>query len=277
MVQHSAIDHTGLTGVGGGDAADVTFDPTGLGNTAATDVQAAMEDFDAAITAAGGGSVVTIPQAIVYPPTSFPADSVDNSSATPWADVGGNAFATRAIEGNKALHLRASGASQACVARRTLGTTRAGDFDYRMALMPLFTRWSSANDTFLEWVITQSGGTAIAAIKLSVLDVVNNISQGYLISVNVPGSYTAQRGDILPAGDAGVFQIKRVSGVITFWYGIGSQPLALRPIIQTSDNAPYARSDSNTAARLELRLTTPSGPSSTAFQDAYAGPLHDAS
>lgn len=38
-----------------GDAVDVTFDPTGLGNTASTDVQNAMADFDAAITAAGGG------------------------------------------------------------------------------------------------------------------------------------------------------------------------------------------------------------------------------
>lgn len=57
-VQHADIDHTGLTGVGGGAAADVTFDPTGLANTAATDVQEALEDFDAAITAASGSSPV---------------------------------------------------------------------------------------------------------------------------------------------------------------------------------------------------------------------------
>lgn len=43
--------------LGGGAvaAADVSFDATGLGNTSATDVQAAMEDYDAAITAGGGG------------------------------------------------------------------------------------------------------------------------------------------------------------------------------------------------------------------------------
>lgn len=39
----------------GGDAADVTFDATGLDNTDATDVQEAIEDLDAAITAGGGG------------------------------------------------------------------------------------------------------------------------------------------------------------------------------------------------------------------------------
>lgn len=46
-----------VTALGGAsDAADVTFDPTGLDNTAATDVQAALADFDAAISATGGGS-----------------------------------------------------------------------------------------------------------------------------------------------------------------------------------------------------------------------------
>lgn len=52
---HATLDHTGLTGVGSSAAADVTFDATGLTNTSATDVQAAMEDFDAAITSGGGG------------------------------------------------------------------------------------------------------------------------------------------------------------------------------------------------------------------------------
>jgi hypothetical protein len=45
-------------GGGASDAADVTFDPTGLDNTTATDVQAALEDFDVAITAGGGGGGV---------------------------------------------------------------------------------------------------------------------------------------------------------------------------------------------------------------------------
>lgn len=40
------------------DASAVSFDPTGLGNTSATELQTAMEDFDAAITAAGGVSAV---------------------------------------------------------------------------------------------------------------------------------------------------------------------------------------------------------------------------
>lgn len=55
--QLHAKDSSGtVTALGGAsDAADVTFDPTGLDNTAATDVQAALEDFDAAITAGGGG------------------------------------------------------------------------------------------------------------------------------------------------------------------------------------------------------------------------------
>lgn len=55
MADHDTHDHTGVPGVPA-DAADVGFDPTGLDNTAATDMQAAMEDFDAAISAAGGGS-----------------------------------------------------------------------------------------------------------------------------------------------------------------------------------------------------------------------------
>lgn len=37
------------------DASAVSFDATGLGNTTATEVQTALEEFDAAITSAGGG------------------------------------------------------------------------------------------------------------------------------------------------------------------------------------------------------------------------------
>lgn len=37
------------------DASAISFDPSGLSNTAATELQTAMEDFDAAIDSAGGG------------------------------------------------------------------------------------------------------------------------------------------------------------------------------------------------------------------------------
>lgn len=49
-----------------GDAADVGFDPSGLTNTSATNLQDAMADFDAAIGAGGGGSsyVVTFQPSI---------------------------------------------------------------------------------------------------------------------------------------------------------------------------------------------------------------------
>jgi hypothetical protein len=59
--QLHARDSAGtVTTLGGGtpDAADVVFDPTALDNTAATDVQAALEDYDAAITAAAAGGAL---------------------------------------------------------------------------------------------------------------------------------------------------------------------------------------------------------------------------
>jgi hypothetical protein len=52
------------------DASAVSFDPSGLSNTAATELQTAMEDYDAAIDAAGGGGGVASG-------TSFPGSPAD--------------------------------------------------------------------------------------------------------------------------------------------------------------------------------------------------------
>ena len=53
------IDWLLLSGFSG-DAVDVTFDPTGLANTSATDVQNAIADLDGAIAGAGGSSLLAV-------------------------------------------------------------------------------------------------------------------------------------------------------------------------------------------------------------------------
>ena len=86
MPDHDTHDHSGVPGVGGTpDAEDVTFDPTGLDNTAATDVQAALEDYDAAITAAAGG--VSLAAASYKRP---PSTGNYTTTSTTFADVDGS-------------------------------------------------------------------------------------------------------------------------------------------------------------------------------------------
>jgi hypothetical protein len=227
------------------------------------------------LSATGGGGAA-VGQVFAFP-SSFTGDSEDMTATTNWADVGAQVWGTRAILNSTILDLAATGASQACVARKTLGTTRAADFDYRTYVMPGFTYWSAEGDTTFEWVLTQSGGTAIAAFRLEPRNTVNAQEQMYRLGVNVPGSYTTLRGDSVPVGMGVTLRIVRVSGAITFWYGLGPTPIALRPIIDTSANAPYSRSDPNTVARVEYRITTPAGPGSTAYHHAFVDYFQDAS
>lgn len=71
----------------GSVAADgVSFDATGLDNTSATDVQAAMEDFDAAISAAGGTLAARTEVTLGADVTMTTANTAyDGPSATPAA------------------------------------------------------------------------------------------------------------------------------------------------------------------------------------------------
>lgn len=71
-VEHAA---GGITSVA---ADDVTADTTGYGNSSASDVQAVLDDFDAAISAAGGGGAATIQYGSLKPAT--PDDDFDYSS-----------------------------------------------------------------------------------------------------------------------------------------------------------------------------------------------------
>lgn len=95
--------------LGGGspDAADVTFDPTGLDNTAATDVQAALEDYDAAITAASGGGGGW----------GSPVLTVSGASTTGWSN-------------DISSHWSSNGTEFIC----NPGTSTAGKFRYTTAL-----------------------------------------------------------------------------------------------------------------------------------------------
>lgn len=63
------------------DASAVSFDATGLSNTSATEVQTALEDFDAAIDAAGGGAAELLAVVQYNPATTADYTTVSGTMA----------------------------------------------------------------------------------------------------------------------------------------------------------------------------------------------------
>lgn len=315
MGDHSDIDHTGLTGVGGSVATDAIFDakgdlPAGTGaNTASkltvgdndtmlmadsgqstglkwvasqTPSTQAFSDSAAEGTAdtyargdhkhgmpANPGGGATYGQAVPYP-ASFSGDTDDCSSLTPWVDVA--AFDVSEILNSTVMHLVTKGASKDQSKRKTLGTTKAAAFDFRCSLMPDLTFWSSAGDAYIELRYLTSGGTQVAGFKfLPLATFTTGVYAGYQIQVYGGGGYvTSNVQPLVPHGSSVVCRVVRDgSDKLLYYTGNGQAPMALRKMLQQSDDAPYNPTQSGTIARVEIAIHTPSGPGGSAEFGVY--------
>lgn len=287
MGDHSDIDHTGLTGVGGGtpDAHAASHqaggsDPIKLDDLATpddnTDLNASttrhgllrklsntateyLDGTGAWSTPAGGGGGASFDQ--VYPyPSAFSGDSDDMTATTNWVDV--DAFTAKTIDNGSVLHLRTVGPSKDDRVRFTLGTTKAGVFDFRFHRMMLgFQHWGANDDTYAEIVLSTSGGTIIAIARLQVRTVSGTILHFHRLVAGTTAVVTTNTEVPIYAGEEMSLRITRDAGnLLGFHYGKGAAPVAMRPLLKQADNTLYAPSSSGTVARVELSIHTPSGP-----------------
>lgn len=218
MVQHAAIDHTGVTGVlsnpmttqddviiggasgvparlvkgsdgqvltvdpsthhlvwatpsgGSPDAVDVTFDPTGLDNTAATDVQVALEDYDAAITAASGGgftpAIGRVHDIASANPTTTSSTFADLLSLSITISTGAHSVLLlfSCMAGN-------NGSNTTCFdftvdgtrVGDTLGSTGTNNATDSVSMQHVTAALSAGSHTFkVQWKVTGSTGTVFA-------------------------------------------------------------------------------------------------------------------
>jgi hypothetical protein len=213
-----------------------------------------------------GGTGSSIPEQEVPYPTSASGDDDLMASTAGWTDVGANAFSTFSSDG-KILSLIALGASKTCAIRKTLGTTKAAAFDFRLGIFPQAQWWSSTTgDVPITWTFLDSGGTQIAAIKLLNSESNSTNPRFYKVSGAGSGAYTEGIGARLPSHAPLVLRCTRDgSNVVRFYFAVGSTPFALEQLRQTSTAyAPLTFTSSGTVARVEVGITVPAGPSGTA-------------
>lgn len=195
-------------------------------------------------------------QAIPYP-SAFAGDSEDMSSLANWADV--DAFTTKEIVGGHVLHLVTVGPSKDDRVRKTLGTTKAGAFDFRFRFAASFHSWTADKDTWFEISLSTTGGTYIATALVRAL-----AAGGHILEVGTTGATTPTTNARLISypGQPQVLRIHRDAGnLLNFDWGLGVAPIGLHPILDTStDNLPLDLSSAGTVGRIDLALHTPSGP-----------------
>jgi hypothetical protein len=233
MVQHADIDHTGITGVGG-----------------------------------GGG--IAIGQAVAYP-TTFTGDTINGSSTTPFADV--DAFTTKEVLNSRILHLQTDGASKDDRVRVTLGTTKAAAFDVRACVMAHLSRWSADRDTYFEVRLSDTSDVQIALVRLYGAFSGPNSTAFMPIAAKMgtgsPSGAGSNFDPSVPMGQPVTLRFQRDgSNNVTAQIGIGSTPTALGPFFDGA-LVPLTASAAQTLARVEFSIHTPSGPGSTAQAHAY--------
>jgi hypothetical protein len=224
------------------------------------------------VTVAGGGP--TFGQAVPYP-TTFSGDTINGSSATPFVDV--VAFDTKEVLNSRILHLVTSGQSKDERVRVTLGTTKAGAFDVRIAFQVVGDFYSSAEDYYAEIRLSTSADAQIAIARL--YPGIGASSGGgltpYPFGMNVrPGGSSLSSANtaiepFIPLGAAVTLQwVRDGSNVIVPSYGIGQAPMAMNRMMATTGRAAYTNTVSGTLARIEIAMHSPAGPTS-GFIETY--------
>ena len=225
--------------------------------------------------AGGGGGGTTYGQAVPYP-TSFSGDTIDGSSTSPYVDVA--AFDTKEVLNSRILHLRSQGASKDHRVRVTLGTTKAGAFDVRVALQPMNNWWAAFLDTYTEIRLSTSADAQLAIARIGAgYSGANSSPFAFEQQLRVGGSsITSLDDNIEPKFQIGqavtIRFVRDGSNNITFYYAAGQAPLALNQVVEKASGtygAPESVSVSGTLARIEIAHHTPSGPASTFQVDTY--------
>ena len=242
MVQHADIDHTGLTGVGGAQTwADFDQDHDLHDHTGVPGV--------------GGGGATLPDQSIVYP-TSFSGNDEDGTSVANWTDVA--AFTTKSVvDGKFAYFFRGNSAGTSRV-RKTLGTTRAGAFDFRFSVAVNGSFWSSAADTFWLLELRTAADALIGVVRIEhyasgTILYYNNIRVGGSGGPVANGSIinrNARHGERITA------RITRDgSDVLRFYVEAGTVPMVSSQIL-SGGIVPYTVTSAGTVARVEIACTT---------------------
>lgn len=225
---------------------------------------------DQTATASG----VTPPQAVTDPTSFDGLDTINGSSTTPFADV--DAFTTKEVLNSRVLHLVTKGASQDDRVRVTLNTTKAGVFDIRTRVSFFGLYWSAGTgDAYLEIMGSTSGGSQLFIARVIPVNLNNSgtspfgRTQKLRVGHTAITSVDANVEPIFSIGEELTLRIQRDgSNVLSFSYGLGAYPLALGPIITSSEVA-YAPTSSGTLARIEYSIHTPSGPGASAEWHCY--------
>lgn len=217
------------------------------------------------------------PGQVISYPSSFSGDTINGSSTTPFVDVA--AFDTKEVLNSRIVHLQTKGASKDHKVRVTLGTTKAGAFDVRVALAFKGLPWSSAdNNTYADVRLTTAAGAAQLAVGRLQGFQGDSISSFTFYPpvcvVKFGGSSVAAIGDnFTPMAMFGEVMTLRFvrdgSDVIRFYAQSGVAPLALPGIILRSNFEPYTVTQSGTLACIEFTIHTPSGPGSAVEYDVW--------
>ena len=265
MVKHADIDHTGITGVGGdisshtGDATDA-HDASAISvldtaaNFTGTDVEAVLAELQDNIDAGGGGGASLPDQSIVYP-TSLTGNDEDGTSVANWADVA--AFTTKSVVDSKFAYFMRSGGAGLSRVRKTLGTTRAGAFDFRFGVAASGSFWSSSADTYWLIELRTSADALIGVVRIEHI-----LSSGiYLNGIRVGGSGGPVAGGTNINrhswhGQRVTLRITRDgSDVLRFYTASGDVPMVL-PQVLSGSIAPYTVTSAGTVARIEIACNT---------------------
>lgn len=212
-----------------------------------------------------GGSGSVPEQALPYP-TSASGDDDLSASTAGWSDVGANAYTTFSSDG-KIITAVVTGASKTAVIRKTLGTTKAAAFDFRLGLLPYIDWWASIADQTLTVFLKTSGGSQIAAVRFDPMNMAEPATRSLYLACAGSGGYTRSSSMGIPYGASVTLRITRDgSDNVLFYYAIGPTPIDLLPVTQPGSGtyrAPLTFSSSGTVARIEIQTATVAGPAAS--------------
>lgn len=246
----------------------VAVQPSGTGDVvgpgSATDAHLAVFDGTTGKLIKDGGAVPTggasYGQVVSYP-TTFTGDTINGSSTTPFVDV--SAFAVKEVLNSRILHLKQTDASKDERVRVTLGTTKAAAFDVSVCFAASCAHWATAYDTYAEVRLSDASDNQIAIVRLGGVagsTAVNEVLEARFGGASAP----AATGNYVPHVERGetitVRFVRDGSNVISFYYGIGTGPMALAQMLLTTNNTYYTQTVAGTLARVEIAAHSPTGP-----------------